>query len=647
MKPVAAIADVALAAGPEVERAAQDERDWLDRNEAVIALGLAWLDRRMSGEAAAAEREIWESARQSMAAWGEPAALDRIAALFSLSPFEEDVLLLALAPEVDGRFGPRYGAAEGRVTAAAASPHLLARLLTGSERLPPQAMRSLSPLGMLRRFALIEIDARDLAIHAAITVPERIRLLLCGIEAPDGPAGSSTSPMPTVPLPDRLEALAVRIAASPAAPLQIQIVGPKRSGRRGLAAAIAACLGLDCRHLTGRLTDAAELAALARDCVLDNCALLVDVDHPDGAVDVARSLRHLLPMPLFVVSERPVDGFEALPLLRIPALQPEERLAVWQRSGIEADPADLAALAEHFALGPSEIDAIARQRTADPAAPWSACRELGSRDLEALTTRIVPDRGFDDMVLDPAVLADLQGLAAQISRRGEVHRDWGYRRILGRATGISALFAGPSGVGKTMAAEAIAKALELDLYVIDLARVTSKYIGETEKNLSRIFSAAEAGGCVLFFDEADALFGKRSEVKDSHDRYANAEISYLLQRMESFSGLSILATNLKSHLDTAFLRRIRTIVDFPVPNAAVRRRLWQRALPPTAPQHGIDWDALARQELTGGNIATIATNAAFRASAKGEAIGMAHVMAAMTAEFRKLDRDGSTLGAGR
>ena len=247
------------------------------------------------------------------------------------------------------------------------------------------------------------------------------------------------------------------------------------------------------------------------------------------------------------------------------------------------------------------------------------------------------------MVLAPATLAELQALVAQVARRAQVHHEWGYGRVLGRATGISALFAGPSGVGKTMAAEAIAKALSLDLYVVDLARVTSKYIGETEKNLRRIFDAAEAGGCVLFFDEADALFGKRSEVKDSHDRYANLEISYLLQRMESFSGLAILATNLKSHLDTAFLRRIRTIVDFAIPDAEVRMALWRRALPPAAPQGGIDFSRLARHELTGGNIATIATNAAFRASAEGVPIGMAHLAAAMANEFRKLDRDTSGL----
>jgi SpoVK/Ycf46/Vps4 family AAA+-type ATPase len=268
------------------------------------------------------------------------------------------------------------------------------------------------------------------------------------------------------------------------------------------------------------------------------------------------------------------------------------------------------------------------------------------RELEALASRITPERSWDDLVLSAGCMADLRALAAQVGHRAKVHRDWGYRRILGRATGISALFAGPSGVGKTMAAEVIAQELSLELFTVDLSRVTSKYIGETEKNLARIFDAAEAGGCVLFFDEADALFGKRSEVKDSHDRYANADVSFLLQRMESFGGLAILATNLKSHLDTAFLRRIRVIVDFAVPDVAARQALWRRALPETAPQSVIDHAALARHELTGGNITTIAANAAFRAIDEGGAITMAHLHAAMAAEFRKLDRDTSGLGGG-
>jgi SpoVK/Ycf46/Vps4 family AAA+-type ATPase len=203
---------------------------------------------------------------------------------------------------------------------------------------------------------------------------------------------------------------------------------------------------------------------------------------------------------------------------------------------------------------------------------------------------------------------------------------------------VTALFAGPSGTGKTMAAEVIARELNLDLFRVDLAGVVSKYIGETEKNLRRVFDAAEAGGAVLFFDEADALFGKRSEVRDSHDRYANIEVSYLLQRMEDYSGLAILATNLKSHLDASFLRRLRYVIDIPFPDASLRRAIWARAFPARAPAGGLDLDALARLEVPGGNIAVIAVNAAFLAAAEGAPIGMAHVGRAARAEFRKLDK---------
>jgi SpoVK/Ycf46/Vps4 family AAA+-type ATPase len=207
-----------------------------------------------------------------------------------------------------------------------------------------------------------------------------------------------------------------------------------------------------------------------------------------------------------------------------------------------------------------------------------------------------------------------------------------------RGLGISALFAGESGTGKTMAAEVIANELDLALYRIDLSAVVSKYIGETEKNLRRLFDAAEQGGAILFFDEADALFGKRSEVKDSHDRYANIEINYLLQRMEAFSGLAILATNMKSALDNAFMRRLRFVVNFPYPGPDERRRMWQQALPEHVPREGLDYDRLARLGLSGGNIHSIALNAAFMAAARGTAVTQALLLSAARSELRKLDR---------
>src|SRR5262249_25240800 len=219
-----------------------------------------------------------------------------------------------------------------------------------------------------------------------------------------------------------------------------------------------------------------------------------------------------------------------------------------------------------------------------------------------------------------------------------VYQSWGFGNKLSRGRGISALFSGASGTGKTMAAEIMARHLQLDLYRIDLAGVVSKYIGETEKNLRSVFDAAERSGAILFFDEADALFGKRSEVKDSHDRYANIEVNYLLQRMEDYRGLAILATNMKSALDSAFMRRLRFIVDFPFPDANQRREIWRRVFPAAAAVSNLDFAALSRLEIPGGNIHNIAVNAAFLAAGEDVPISMDHVMRAARREYAKIDR---------
>jgi SpoVK/Ycf46/Vps4 family AAA+-type ATPase len=232
----------------------------------------------------------------------------------------------------------------------------------------------------------------------------------------------------------------------------------------------------------------------------------------------------------------------------------------------------------------------------------------------------------------------LGNIAVQVRRRLEVYEHWGFDSRGERGLGISALFAGPSGTGKTMAAEVLARELRLDLYRIDLSSTVSKYIGETEKNLKKIFDAAEAGGVILLFDEADALFGKRSDVKDSHDRHANIEVSYLLQRMEAYRGLAILTTNLKRSLDSAFLRRIRFIVEFPFPGVRERAEIWRRAFPRTTPTDGLDPERLAQLNLAGGNIRNIALNAAFLAANAGEPVRMAHLLRAARSEYGKLEK---------
>jgi hypothetical protein len=624
--------------------------DWAAANEEVLRLGLAWIDRRLAGEAAERARAAYFSARADMAADGAVAAIDRLARVFSLSPFDEDVLLLALAPAIDGSFGARFGAAQGRAAPAPATPHLVSLMLFGADRPPAEALRRLSRDGPLRRHDLIRLDeAAELPLSAAIHLPEAVRGLLCGFGGREPALEGLVTPLEPAPLPDALAALAEGVAGrGVAAGFRLQVIGPPRSGRRALAAAVLSRLGLGALACPATAGLAELVASLGRDTLLEECGVVLGFDPSlDGSAATVAALERRLPCAAIFVAEQPVEGLEAVPVLRLDPIGAEARAALWRQAGAPLDEAGIERVAEQFALGPDEIHAILRQPALSERGVWAACRDLGARDLEALATRIAPRRGWDDIVLADRTRDDLRALAAQMAGRARVHGAWGYRRILGRATGVSALFAGPSGVGKTMAAEVIAKALSLDLYLVDLARITSKYIGETEKNLRRIFDAAEAGGAVLFFDEADALFGKRMEVKDSHDRYANGDVSYLLQRMECFGGLAILATNLKSHLDTAFLRRLRMVIDFPQPDVAARLALWRRALPEGAPRGELDWERLARLDLSGGNITTIAANAAFRAAAAGGEITMGHILAAAEAEYRKLDRDASSLEAGR
>jgi SpoVK/Ycf46/Vps4 family AAA+-type ATPase len=255
-----------------------------------------------------------------------------------------------------------------------------------------------------------------------------------------------------------------------------------------------------------------------------------------------------------------------------------------------------------------------------------------------LAPRIDAKATWSDLVLPEQELSLLRQIAAQVSQRAKVYEEWGFSKKMNRGLGISALFAGDSGTGKTMAAEVIANELRLNLYRIDLSAVVSKYIGETEKNLRRLFDAAEDGGAILFFDEADALFGKRSEVKDSHDRYANIEINYLLQRLEAYRGLAILATNMKSALDAAFTRRLRFIVNFPFPGIGERREIWRHVFPPQTLTQGLDIERLSQLNLTGGNIHNVALNAAFLAAKANKPVTMPLIFKAARAEFGKLER---------
>jgi SpoVK/Ycf46/Vps4 family AAA+-type ATPase len=323
-----------------------------------------------------------------------------------------------------------------------------------------------------------------------------------------------------------------------------------------------------------------------------------------------------------------------------------EQEEAWQKAlGEDAGPAP-AMLAGQFNLNVPEIERIAHivSSTAADKTPvadraWDACLVAARPRMDTLAQRLeVRAQAWDGLVLPEVEKKLLRQIMDQVGQRNLVYERWGFNRRMSRGLGINALFAGESGTGKTLAAEVIAHELKLNLYRIDLSQVVSKYIGETEKNLRKLFDAAEDGGAILFFDEADALFGKRSEVKDSHDRYANIEINYLLQRMEAYRGLAILATNMKSALDQAFMRRLRFIVNFPFPGIPERKRIWERAFPPETEKEVLDYERLAKFNLTGGSIQNIAINAAFLAASAGSPVTMPLIFEAARSEFLKLGK---------
>ncbi len=615
--------------------------DWLLRKDEGVSI--------VETEALARMRAEYDAARREMAEAGEPFALDLLAAHFDLAPFDIDALLIIVAPQIDAALGALYGYAHDRLALTFATRHLVA-LLLGVRKGARAIMRArLAPDSPLRRNVLVSAAGPDAL--APLALDERmIDFIHTRVGADPRVGALLRAPAPAPLAGGLIEKTRALVRALTTADVAVaQIVGPRGSGRRAVAQGVAAAFGL--RPVEMALHDlptAPEarretLALIARETVLSQLCLVLDVDAQGDAGGLREFATSGATAALFV-AEEPVAWLADAPSLKLPTLSREDRMCGWRAAlaDHEVEPNAFDSLVDQFAFGPSQIAEVAASLGADvgpgAATLWAACRARATARLDGLAQRIEPRRGWDDLVLPEAVMRDLRAVSEQARRRAIVYGRWGYDALLPRGRGVSALFAGPSGVGKTLAAEAIAHELDLDLYCVDLSTVVSKYIGETEKNLKRVFDAAEESGAVLFFDEADALFGKRSEVKDSHDRYANIEVGYLLQRIEQYAGLAILATNMKSHLDFGFLRRLRYLIDIPFPGFADRRALWRRAFPARAPLDDIDFERLAGLELAGGNIIVIAVNAAFLAAADGGGIAMRHVEQAARAEFRKLDR---------
>lgn len=617
--------------------------------------------------------------------------LELLARQYGLTPFDMDLFLIALAPELDLRYERLYGFFQDDVTRRRATVDLALNLRTASPVEKMARLAHLMPDAPLIRNGVLYLVSDPSHVEPPllahyIIVDQQILGILLGRQGLDPrlvgfcrhvPAGPG---LDSLQIPDEtrkaLRALGHR-AVQRGLPLILHFHGPPGSGRLTAARALASELRLGV--VIADLTRVAEsggglgssLRVLFHEARLRHLLLYLDgldAFRTDEKKASYRALLAAIRQKSHIAVLAGTSPWIASPddpanIVNVPFGIREFglRKALWREQLAElgatlCEPA-LDALAERFRMTAGQIvsavdaanaratwqSALMGQETPAPPALdelFAGARAQSGHDLERLTRKVEPKQGWDDLVLPPDEVSQLREIGDQAKLRQLVFDDWGFDRKLSGGRGLNALFAGPPGTGKTMAAEVIAGELSLDLYKIDLAQVVSKYIGETEKNLDRVFRAAENASVVLFFDEADALFGKRSEVKDSHDRYANIEIAYLLQKMEEYEGVAILATNLRQNLDEAFVRRLQFVVEFPFPDEQYRRRIWQVTFPRETPMDAsVDFATLAREiKLAGGNIKNIAVAAAFRAAAEGVPVRMDHLLHAARREHQKLGR---------
>lgn len=591
-----------------------------------------------------------------------PGAWDPIPKLrevFALSEFETDILLLCAGAALDRRFGAAMAALQADATAPTFGLALAV--------LEQPHWSALSRMRPLRYWQLIEMWPGTL-LDAPLAMDERVLQYLLGVAAADERLDSIFHVL--VGEEGQLDGWGAALQETAARGAvhwkrahrsALLLTGGAAATRTVLFHAVCRAAGLhawelDAGDLPESATERERLArAYTREAALWPTALLVRTERLENAQALEAWLRRVN-APVAVEAPEG-SAAERLAGIRLaaPELSVEERKAEWQRQLGPLGKAlggQLDRMVEAFALGPAEIretaEAVQEETALEPdltqntsalgAATWRLCRSAARRSLDDLAVRVERCATWAELVLPDAQTAILRQIGMHARQAAVVIERWGFATQSARGLGLSVLFAGPSGTGKTMAAGVLARELDRDLYQIDLATVVSKYIGETEKHLRQIFAAAERSGAILLFDEADALFGKRSQVRDSHDRYANLEVSYLLQRMESYRGIAILTTNLQNALDPAFQRRLRFVVQFPFPDGPSRERIWRNVFPATAPVDGLDYAKLAQLNVTGGSIRNIALLAAFLAADAGAAIGMAQVLQAAQTEYAKLEK---------
>ena len=633
--------------------------DWTIANQQLLIAEFARLKQRLQPGSQAVPADHFSETRQAL---HSESAIDWLATAFGLSAFERDLLLLCAGTEMDAELARACALAQGELTRPWVSFGLALAVLESPH------WSALTPQRPLRRWRLLEVEGNAGLAAARLRIDERVLHFLVGINELDVRLAHLLRPAFALPRQAAAHATATQAVISElsaetwSAARRLPVIvleGDDPAAQEDIAARSAEALGLNCQVLQAEdiPPSAEERAALItlwqREATLLGTALLIAIADPALAAGARALIERVGGLCLVACPTAPALTTKSRRfLINKPAGADRRQLwidALGPNCTLHAGP-ELDRAASHFRLGSRAVQNIAHSLKTVLAIPaiteslaaltplWDGCRQESRGGLDNLAQRLETTADWNSLVLPEAQLAVLRQIAAHLRQRFTVQESWGFAAQGSRGLGLATLFAGESGTGKTLAAEVLAHTLQLDLYRIDLSAVVSKYIGETEKNLRQVFDAAEDCGAILLFDEADALFGKCTEVKDSHDRHANIEVSYLLQRMEAYHGLAVLTTNLKSSLDNAFLRRLRFVVQFPFPDQAHRLALWRRVFPAATPTRDLDLDKLSRLSMTGGSIRNIALNAAFLAADAGQPVSMSHLLQAAHAEASKRER---------
>ncbi|MEB3282835.1 MAG: AAA family ATPase [Lyngbya sp.] len=647
-----------------------DFPDWYTANAQVLMIALNQVRQALNRQISYLQNQTVEEENQPTQPidspnLDKPFALDQLCKHFNLSEFEREILLLCLGMELDPTWSSLCAAAQ--IDSQQSYPTFsLAQTLFEKPN-----WKAIAPESPLRRWNLIEVGAGNSLANSPLRIDERILHYLVGTHQLDKRlVGIVKLVSVTESLVESHQKLAQTItetwikADRPFLEIEklelpiIQLCGNERVGKRAIATQVCHRLGfalfsLSTHAIPTSLNDLHQFIELwEREAILSQAVLLLDADQTD-TIDAAKEnaialiIEQISTPVIITCQDRQPPQYRPIITFDVNKPTSNEQRELWNQAlGKSAENTNgfVDQLVSQFNLSSTDIQAACLQikslenYTINSDNLWNICRIPARPKLDELAQRIEASASWEDLVLPQTQQHILQTIAGHVRQRMTVYERWGFAKKGARGLGISALFAGASGTGKTMAAEVLAGELKLDLYKIDLSTVVSKYIGETEKNLRRVFDAAETGGVILLFDEADSLFGKRSEVKDSRDRYANLEVSYLLQRMEAYQGLAILTTNLKDSIDTAFMRRIRFVVKFPLPDVNQRAEIWRRIFPKDTPTEDLNIKKLAKLNISGGNIRNIALNAAFLAADEGKPIAMTHLLKATESEYAKLEQ---------